>query len=646
MISIVLLIGAATALSVRFRKNIEDTLVSSAMLYILFIYGISSVFSMNIAFHAAVIAGVVSILYASIVFLRNRHELKKYIFRNGLLALLLFMVLFMIMCNGRGLMDYDDLTFWGLQVKDMFYRDGLRNKELVSLHPPAMEIWNYFTVKSWRGFSESICLYAQCILEMILLIPLFRFTNKEHGTVMFISEICTVFLFPIMMLSGVYFTLNADVILGTLILDGIIYFVLFMKEYSRAYLVNSIFTLTIAYLTKKAGFLLVVLILPVIYVLLMQRTHPTFSKKSTGVKISVVYCTTILAAVISWDGLGIYAAAIVAELLVCYVLAVVIDWYLGKLPVRYRPVVLLSFVLIIAAVFCIIAPRLYLYDSNAIETTRNFFVRVFTSGSNSYGALVPLSFAGLFVVLSLIWVSFEREYLKNRISVEERHMANCIVLYIPVATVIYLFALLYEKYILLQRGIAREDWLEVWSELPSLGRYLLPCVVVFTGILVFMLVLYVDKQMNYYCFLILICVFFLTADTSSFINSLLTKWGKPEFYGFEKAGIELSYDDTVYFIDEVDDYSYRDASFYYYIYPATSNLDTGLLSDTIKEAYPSYIEVEQEIESGYDYVYLQSYDDSFVTSYGDLFENENDIGTGQVYSVSVDDGQIKLVLCR
>ena len=140
---------------------------------------------------------------------------------------------------------------------------------------------------------------------------------------------------------------------------------------------------------------------------------------------------------------------------------------------------------------------------------------------------------------------------------------------------------------------------------------------------------------------------FIVMNTGVFggIAQLLDKPEEDTFYGLEH--VELSFDDTICYVDVREHYSqdwlYR---FLYANYPVQVVIGpswTWYVDDELYTTRVSIDSIQDYLQDTHcDYVYIQNTDDGFKEFYADLFENAEDIENNRLYRIVGEEDEMQL----
>ena len=172
--------------------------------------------------------------------------------------------------------------------------------------------------------------------------------------------------------------------------------------------------------------------------------------------------------------------------------------------------------------------------------------------------------------------------------------------------------------------------------LPSFSRYMTPCYLIDIFLALYLFTpLLMNRYKNVY-WIGLIAFVLLSVNVSDMVDYCLNKPQLPEYYAFVKSNVSLTDRDKIFYVNLDDDSNnYPDYTFYYSVMPAISNFSRIYARDTdliITGDEDGSLFCSELAELGYDYVYIQTVNDSFIRNYQMCFTDGN-IETGTVYSL-------------
>ena len=153
------------------------------------------------------------------------------------------------------------------------------------------------------------------------------------------------------------------------------------------------------------------------------------------------------------------------------------------------------------------------------------------------------------------------------------------------------------------------------------------------------------KNTTMLSWLMVLFVVTVVSDTKLFLGDYFNKWKDQGYNEFVNNDIELSTDDSIFFIDEKPNYPVTFLEFMLDVIPARTNYGLSSYNYGYMELTADELEgilASSNLGGKFDYVYVQSVEDSFIKRYGSLFEDADDFSAGSVYSVIADGDGVKL----
>lgn len=591
---------------------------------------------------------VFAIGYTVFYLLKKDQRILALIKSSASVTLLVAAVFFTYFSINRGINeanDVDSLRVWALQVKNMCYYDVLYSTAFTSegIYSPGTMLWNYLACKSWIGYSEGIMFLAQSMFTVSLLLPLYECVpNTKYRTKASVIVFFLILLIPASFRADVYGSLYVDVILSELTFYGVISVYHFFQEGGRFDIANIACLLFVLTFAKRIGITNASVILFAFAVCISYLGRSAGKQIKAGQKAALLALFTLTPVIFYWSWAVVtsgLASSLSAPLLLPFV-GCIGGLLIGTLVKKTRKYLNLKTLAIIAVLLVIafleVGKRYFLRDEDISQITINFVENLFLTERCSYGQTLPLSVGAFTIVIIGIW------YLVNHFyRLRVTRLVKTLAASVFVGMIGYLVVLLFTY-----TGIISQyfDWETKY--LPSYDRYMMPWLFVLLGTTVALLLSTVGRE-HWITYPMCLLVILLSLNISAFVDYMIEKPRQTEFYAFEQAGVELTADDVVYFIDETDTETVLQ-SFNYSLLPARAYKDEpslsyedALVDDEGQTTYPSLSKVRSEIAEC-DYVYIQTIDDEFVERYQDLFSDPAEIETGTAYDVILEDGTVML----
>ena len=599
------------AMAAFFKKKVEDIAVFP-------VAGISVLF-----LFAGLLNGLIFGVYGTIAFtavcalfilyklLRDKKEMVHILFSAGSITILLSLLFFSLTCMGRGIDHADDLTHWGSYLKILYNFSDLmgKNHPLNIIQPEGILVWDYYILKTWIGYTESLPLAFHAILNILLLLPFLKYSGGKYHLykvmALWVFILCT----PLAIREN-YGSFYADIIQALLLAYIFIALTEYVKEKNSINIWQMICGMYLLVSSKRAGIFVVAC-----FMITAGMAIVHFTKK---VKTVLVLAAVTLVFNYLWLGISIKNAALMVG---CTALGVVLGILLNNYSkIKYKEQIVAGVAALSVVFFGVASRMIFMKDGTSALTATNYFLFLINEKYFLNMALIPvmvLFIAGLYLLYKKAADDDDRKYLI---------IGGGLVLSELIYIIGYLFLYVVE--------IAPENGAD-GPYLPSFYRYMAPCFYAF-----FLFAVYVvwEKYAGRFNGVVFLICLVSTLFSGKLFNYIFMKPETLHFYGFEQAGIELNSSDKILFIDEQDDDSgieWAD-SFIYDVVPAIAKELYLLKPKDFPEG--EYLTVElfkqQLVNQGYTYVYIQTVDDEFLERYKELFPQIENVPSGSVYEVS------------
>ena len=638
-------LGAAIA--IKSKKKFEEVamLPIFGVITVLYFSGVVSNFIPGLLICYAFI--LLSLIYCIYMFCVKKEAAIQYVFTPGMIALIIYIIYFVIISTGRASTANDDYKHWMLAVKNYYYYNDFSNipisTDQYSSYHPAVTIWNYFSTKLWITCSTTFCFVAQDVFTVSLLLPLFKFVKGKNDWKKWFVIFMLVLVTPLSIGERVYQTLFVDNILGLVsafILWNYYDYIRMGEKFNKIQILWGLFILG---LVKEFG-----MVIGLVDVLIMISVD-IYRKKRLGDKLKLASDNLIRLLFYAMGPLSWYLYLSISNNF--YSLKTIehsenisnLTWH-G----RTNHLMLIHFEnnIEIERSFVLNQQLLTSHISSMIKSVSNirnlhspdFYEKValslwnsiFSTDSFGVGYLIKLSLYSLCIIV--IFIFFARKIVLKPTSEKQHHdycLGSALMFAIIAGVVLYCFAL-YLAYITL---FAENEALET----TTFARYISPYVY---NIFVICIVIFINEQNGkcrwlYSALLIIILLFF---DINKPIALLWNK-EKPDIYwGIDDSGVTLKAEDKIYFVDiptKPREHNMK-ARFRYRVMPADSNMsEENIEKEYGKAKDPSSVFTKALCSQDYDYIYIQSIDadKEFKEDFGCMFENEKDIGNDRLYKI-------------
>lgn len=636
----------AIALAIGFNKKFEETIAFSFMILMLILYAVGSFMKLSAGFIVALLVSGFSMIFVlyRIAVGKGSMALRSSLLTWGTLAVALYTGYFWYFSFHRDFSHPDELYCWGLMAKNYYYYDQMFSPLSTALsadQTPILPLLSFFFARAGMEFNDPVCYFAQCMFTISLLVPAFDHIGFEKNVFRFI----TLFLsFPsLMVLSG----LEAfRYILGDMVLAaGMCFFIMqifrFIEKGDHFYYISGLTMLLTLCLTKRMGPVFASMALFISVPLLIKR-NALYIRELSGMMAAIGLIT------LSWFGFSIYAlmpvCALAGGLILNY-----ISGRLSECSERYRNAIYIG---CLGFCMCAVAGYMIVFlgrrGAYAYAVMARFMKDMISiSAEDGY---LRLSY-GIYVLICFL-ASMGIGYL-HRLKADspsgvgskevspETETYSLAFIYTGIAMVIYSLFMLY---------------MHIWQIGPSnnnmeglIDRYMIPMEILAVFLLLYIFLIR-SRDMKLVILFAALIALLCVSDSGELYRQFFAKHQCIGYKAFEDAGIELTSDDLVYFIDEQNYFSYSDREFYYCMWPARTNfIDQIFMGNNGRVEFDAdelktMIVSEQYLEIPYDYLYLQTIDDDFADRYGELFERVEDIHPGRAYRVITDGSNLTLKL--
>ena len=626
----------AVAISLKFNRKVEEVALFGVST-ISFIYLVMG--DLNILGAGTIIAIAITIICAMFcvcMLLKRPVNTLGVVLSSGSIALIAYIVFFVFSYIDCGFYHADNLTYWGINLKYLYSTSSLRTvaRNFRCIHPEGLLVWDYYILKTWIGYTESLPIAFHCIIDVILAMPLFKYANGKYHYLKSLFLWIFILLIPVAAYDG-YSSILGDIPLAL----GFAYCIIALSEYLKSFDNIHLFQIAagiyIIVSTKRAGILVAACFIFIAASVLLQKKVGINHTKYNRLALLLIVVETIVVNSLWLANFSITnTCIIIGTLIVGGVLALIEDNW-NNIP---RKDELLTAICVSMIAFVYISIRYFLViDEYTERVVRNYFIYLLTSDSSFLK--IPVVFVVLlFSILLFVVSKMPNKNKDNRRIVSVGGGISASVLIFLLA-----YLILYVKEIAPANG-------GNGAFMPSFARYMAPIVYAIVLYSYYMLLdIFADKYIGT-VFLISVTSFLYMSDL---ITTAFTKVEPVKFYGFEQAGIDISDEDNVLIVlgeRKSDSGVEWPESFCYAMSPAVtydifSLLDVDPKSDSIEDWPSEEAFINALLETQIDYIYIQSYTPEFDELYGELFPELDDFYSGMVYEVdSTEDGL--RIICR
>ncbi|MBR5361306.1 MAG: hypothetical protein IK123_10490, partial [Lachnospiraceae bacterium] len=222
MFLLLLVLVSAVAGCVIFEKKIHEIIPTAVLIVTLAVYVFALVLPLTVAVWIS--TGLVAVaLFAAIIIRRKKRDsegLLRMIITQQMGILLIVCVIFCILMVSHRTFFYDDLSYWGIYTKSIFYIDKLPHLfENCSVnykdYPPIIQILQYISMFGRDRFSEPAMFQTNICLIYILLLPVIRgIGDKARTAGVKVLTVILYVIFPHILTSQFYYRLGVDLFLA------------------------------------------------------------------------------------------------------------------------------------------------------------------------------------------------------------------------------------------------------------------------------------------------------------------------------------------------------------------------------------------------------------------------------------------------
>ena len=597
---IALTITTALALSYKFNKKLLSTFALTMMGTAFCLYAVGSFLPLSYGVIAVLAVGALSLVYVVIEGIKRKKDGKSlYLFDLGII---LFFCAFMAICSqGRDLFSPDEHYCWGWMEKGFYYFDSISKTYDYGgtvIHPPLAGLWEYFITKTWICYSDSMLLFGCSMFMVALMLPVFE---KEDYSRLEVRDVFLILLMIFIPGAGTaygYWTILKDALLGGMLFYALFNLYKFIQKNENYYFIASLLATASLMLTKRAGIVITVLTLG------LQGLVTYLYRNGKTVRYNVIAAIVCGVLAFSWHKSITYTAGV----FVAVFLGMACGFVYEKVRSRFSKEAFVSGVIIasLAGVIAFFAVVSVMGDFTKMTASAFLYdlicVYDFEDGLKSlpYGFYI----IGLILIIITIGEKEELKLFKSFLVVNVLCMAGYYLLMMLLTIKTIGPSNRYNPHVIV--------------------RYLAPYIIASLLLAVWFFCNYKFKSVNtmIYGLTFILILMFIGGDANTFFSRFFNKHECLDYYAFERAGITPSEEDMIFFVDEVDDWDCRDREFFYYCFPAKTNMYSGVMKGSGVGELPFKDEKEyaETLKGEYNYVYILSIGDEFVDKYGELFE--------------------------
>ena len=669
--SCLLVLPVAAYLAVHLNKKFEETVGTAvgAVLLPVFLSGLFGSFIPGLLTAGLMsAASAVLLVYGQltgrcIIFPKGSVRARNIVF-SSFSGLLIMLALLALTSFHRGINPHfsDDFGHWFLALKNSFYYNSFSNTaistdDLFSSYPPLATLWGYISLRILGRYSDSAAIFSQSALIVLLMLPAYAVLNRRKQMTEWLF--CSLFVFLIPIIAGssefVYTSLYVDILLGAESFAMVYYGYRYLAGRESFYKVSCAVMAAMLCMTKDFGIVIAGCnLIAVLYAESRLSGERRIARLLSG-KMPVLL--SMIASELVWHGyLKLYSA--------CYSGPEYFQTYEKLAPKAVQDVSLSSaaakaarpgsgapFAALFvqpgkvrdtaAGVLGQVKDLLHLNrDFSYVKmVTASYFNGLFDTERFSLGFAPRMPYFTAVLMLMLVFVLFrehadDRDNAERTASAAEYMAKGCFA-----AMLIYDLALLVAYILLFPRYDAQY--------LAGFQRYMAPMLMSQAGITVFCI--YGGNRRTGRKTLAGLLILLLLTDLRIPFNMMITRPDSMDYENVSFDGKWNSVNTKVFYISQNGKKDVR--AFYYYVFPATSNLKMYSMTGNLESRYsagkePEYISVRDFTamirEEGYQYVYIDETDERFMELYSELFADPGEYPENRVFHIISDQKGILL----
>lgn len=213
---ILLALPIAAAISMIYRRRIEEAVAPAAvlMIAILFLSGVFSTFTPG--FYLILLLAAAGAVYTAFMTIRGT---KPLFLTPGLAALVAYFLLFLAFNYERHYTFGVDFAHWGLAARDFFQLSDFSNaadaRDLTPGVPPATTLWIWLSLKLRGAYTEAACFQVMSMLQISFILPLFTYIRGRKDYRQWLMLFFAFLAIPMIASEKyAYFTLSPVFLLG------------------------------------------------------------------------------------------------------------------------------------------------------------------------------------------------------------------------------------------------------------------------------------------------------------------------------------------------------------------------------------------------------------------------------------------------
>ncbi|WP_026520220.1 hypothetical protein [Butyrivibrio sp. FCS006] len=620
----------AAACAVLLREKIENFIGASIIATTIMAYIFARMGIIQAGVWVSHFVSLLAFGFVAYMIVSQKGNVTAYILTPGLLAFAVISFGLFIFNLNVDAAESPDSLYWVSIVKGIYYYDDFWKGYSIHTHPQFVAIWGYLSMKTWPEWSDMVLVATNNILKVSLFFPLFSCIScsneddeKKDFLISNILVAIIIAIFPFISGSDEYSIYSTDLIMGILFGMGIVLFIRAVSEQRKSFFYIALLYLSAATVMKRIAIVILAMVMLWLFYILIEKKL----KELIALYVIVPFLVYYVGA-----GSIKYALTLLGSLLA----AGILRFLVVKKSIKMNAVVIAISVCISVGVgWVALTKSSEKYTEFDQLSIAKLFIKTLFSANDDYfyvGEMIRLStMAFILLMIGLFGGLF---FLKRESFNQYEITAFGGIL---ATTALYLIMMCY----LYMTQIGRASGALFRESLLGLSRYMkiIPMII---GC--YFLYLIISKCKDYRSTLILLLCIMLFCNLKNLSDFIFINENKTVFSELELAGVELSEEDNVAYIDMgIRDY-FRSFTLYCFPYKVT-NVDE--LSYTYREANnAAYVTQNQlrEIIKDCNYMYINNANEEFTLRYAEMFADPDDIHVDKaVYIVDEKTGLYKLI---
>lgn len=619
IILIVLIINTTITYATLLKKKFEETLVLTIVSYIVLLFLIGALGSLNIGFYTIILINILLLIYNINSIIKKKVSLGGQILTFGFIVFLITYILILWINIGRKSILWDEFSHWGLAVKNMFQLGNLGLGEnstiLFKNYLSGTSIFQFFCTKLLGEFNEGMLYIGMNIMLISTIVPIFSTVKSRKNWSAYICY-AIMFFIPTYFIPNTYITLYVDSLLALVFAYTLYsYFSNYSEGLSKFKIINLMASLIWLIFIKDFGLVLAV---GSLFIILIDNlfVRNKFKVKSiwNNSKYLLLAAIPMVTIKIIW-GLILKTNNVVSVTDTSNILPTILNFIKGDL-LPYQ-----------------------------IVTVKKYIIALFKIPLLAANMSYPFSFV-IAICLAIILA-----YIAKRNTNDKKSINEMLILAI-IGAVAYAILLMFVPFLSI---FSEYEAVGLASYVRYMDEYILGLIFMELALIIKEISKNTKKLRN---FTIIFLIIFITTFPIKYIGNITIRARKNvyntvkernNYNTFNRIVRENVKDNQkIYFIAT----NTEGKEFYTAKYEATPKKLSNIWNISNKPYFEGDIwtkiispeEWKQDLIKNYDYVYLYIIDETFIENYGELFYNNIDtINNNQLYRVNKEETSKKIL---